>query len=181
MVPALWHFKVFKHHFLFFLGFFLFYMHYTSPAFASYQQISLPSDDYISPLQNQQRDQDIACQYSPDLLDIEIGKINLSNQEEDIFQFYVEMSDLQVDPSHLSYTWLVESPSDSIVSTQPILDYRLTLRPDQWGTYRITLVLEDAAQNCKYTVYIFQYPEANPDDLEFIPSIHALFWDAWMF
>ena len=176
MVLALWHFEVFKYRILLTFVFFLFCIHYTNFASAS-----LPNDNYILPLQDQQKAQDITCRYSPDLLNIEIGKSNLSTQEEDIFQFYVEMSDLRVDPSHLSYTWVVESPSESMISAQPILDYRLTLRPDQWGTYRITLVLEDGVQNCKYTVYIFQYPEVDHDDLEFVPSIHALFGDMWMF
>lgn len=179
MVPALWHFEV-KYRFLLFFTFFLVHIS-ASFALASYQKTSLQDDRYLlPPSQNQQIAEDTVCHYSPDLLDIEIGKIDLSTQEEDIFQFYVEMSDLQVDPGHLSYTWVVESPSNSMTS-QTILDYRLTLKPDQWGTYRITLVLEDAFQNCKYTVYIFQYPETSSDDLEFIPSIHALFWDAWTF
>ena len=171
MVLTLRYFDMFKYRILLFFGFFLFFIHYTHLASASYQQLSLPSDNYISPLEDQQEAENIACHYSPDLLDIEIGKVDLSTQDEDVFQFYVEMSDLQVDPGHLSYKWVIESPSDSIVST---LDYRLTLKPDQWGTYRITLVLEDAFQNCKYTVYIFQYPEVDTDDLEFVPSIHAL-------
>ena len=181
MILALWHFEIFKYRILLFFVFFLFYIHYTSLVFANYQQVSLPDSNYISPLQSRQIAEDTTCHYSPDLLDIEIGKVNLSTQEEDIFQFYVRMSDLQIDPGDLSYTWVVESPPDSIVPAQPILDYRVTLRPDQWGTYRITLALEDSFQNCKYTVYVFQYPEMEHDDFEFIPSIHALFWDTWMF
>ena len=181
MVLTLRHFEIFKYRFLLFCVFFLFHMHYTNLAFANYQEVSLPSDNYTLPLPNPQNLQDTDCSYSPDLLDLEIGKINLSTQEEDIFQFYVEMSDLQVEPSHLNYTWVIESPSDSTIPTQTIEDYRLTLKPDQWGTYRITLVLEDSFQNCKYTVYIFQYPAVDSDNPEFIPSIHALFGNAWVF
>ena len=179
MVLALQYFDVFKYRILLFFVFSLFFIHFTNLASANYQPVSLHGDNYISPspLQEQGKAQDIDCHYSPELLDIEIGKVNLSTQEEDVFQFYVEMTDLQVDPSHLSYRWVVESPSDSMVS----LDYRLTLRPDQWGTYSITLVLEDSSQNCKYTVYIFQYPEADTDDLEFVPSVHALFGEMWTF
>ena len=181
MVLTLRYFDIFKYRILLFFVFFLFVIHYTHLASANYQQISLPNDSYISTLSDQQGAQNITCHYSPDLLDIEIGKNNLSTDEEDIFEFYVEMTDLQVEPGDLSYKWVVEFPSDSVASAQTVLDYRLTLRPDQWGTYRITLVLEDDSQNCKYTVYIFQYPEMSTDDLDYIPTIHALYEYTWMF
>ncbi len=187
MALALWHFEVFRYHLLLAFVFFLLCMHYTNFAYASYQQVSLPGDNYISPLQlqNEQGVQDTACKYSPDLLDMEISKVNLSTQQEDIFQFYVEMSDLQVEPSHLSYTWVIEFPSGAIVRQQPVLDEnednRLLLKLDQWGTYSITLILEDSFQNCNYRVYIFQYPAVDHDNAEFIPSIHAEFGDTWMF
>ena len=174
MVLALWHFEIFKYRVLLVFVFFLFYIHYTNLAFADYQPESFPGDNYISPLQNQETVQDIACDSSPDLLDIEIFKVDLSTQDEDIFEFYVEMTDLQIEPGDLSSKWVIRSPSGSIIR-QPVL------RPDQWGTYLIRLVLEDGSQNCKYTEYIFQYPEVDTDDLEFEPSMHVLFEDIWIF
>lgn len=161
---------------------FLYLLFYSQSVFANYHTTNF--EDSLP--QNQQPAQDIVCHFSQDMLEVEIIKENLSYLEEDIFRFSFRMSDLQVDPSQLIYTWEVDAPDGSIVSTQPISDCkptsdcRLTLEPDQFGTYRITLTLQDPFQNCKYVSYIFQYPEFE-DDFEYFPSIHALFLNFWVF
>ena len=165
--------------------FLLYFLFYSQSVFANYHTINF--QDSSSP-QNQQPAQDIACHFSQDMLEVEIIKESFSHLEEDIFRFSVRMSDLQVNPSQLTYTWEVDAPDGSMVSTQPISDCRytevedcrLTLEPDQFGTYRITLTLQDPFQNCKYVSYIFQYPEFD-DDFEYFPSIHALFLNFWLF
>ena len=158
---------------------FLLYLFYSQSVFASYYEINF-QDSYISTSQNRQPAQDAVCQFSQDMLEIEIIKESFSTLEEGIFRFSVKMSGLQVDPSQLTYKWEVDAPDGSMISTEPISDYRLTLEPDQLGTYRITLTLQDPFQNCKYVSYIFQYPEVG-NDLEYFPSIHALFLDFWVF
>lgn len=117
-------------------------------------------------------DENVICYYTQDLLEMEIGKINISNTPEDpAFEFYVKMSQLQAEPGELIYRWVVEPPEGSLVSTQPMSSYRLNLRPDIWGTYHITLAMQDASGHCQYTVYVFQYPEMGEEDSR--PSIHA--------
>ena len=136
----------------------------------------------VQPTQPTQRSS-VVCYHSQDLLEIEIGKeADFSTPEDPVFQFYARMTSLQVDPSRLTYTWRVHSPEGSVISPQPIASPRLVLNPDVFGTYEITLILQDSSQNCRYSVYIFQYPEMDQEDIQILTSIHAHFLDNhWTF
>ena len=130
----------------------------------------LKADIRINPMHIYQKD---VCHYTQDLLEIEIGKTNISTSEDPIFQFYARMSQIQTDPSGLSYRWMVNPPEGSMISQQPISAYRLNLKPDIWGTYHITLAMQDPSGHCQYAVYVFQYPEMDHEDVDLLPSIHA--------
>ncbi len=100
------------------------------------------------------------CQTQRDLLDIEILKEKTSqNGEEDQFTFYAKLINPKIDPSEFLYRWAVKAPETSKVSQEEQDTYRLVLKPDVWGTYHVFLTIGDKYDNCKHSIYVFQYPD----------------------